>query len=431
MKTIQKKVEQGILEGELKSHVMIFKGVPYAEAPVKERRFKAPAKKAPWTGVRSALEFGKQCPQADPTTGFYGKEFYTSPAYPLPEQSEDCLFLNIWAPTEGKNLPVAFWIHGGAFDHGFSSEMEFDGEKFAANGVILVTINYRVGVFGFFADETLRRENTYKTTGNYGLLDQIMALRWVYDNIRSFGGDPNRITIMGQSAGAMSVQALISSPLTDGLVHSAIMQSGGGVDNTLGRHMKLDDAYKVSAKIMHLCGVKNVYEMRKLPPEKFVGILDDLYKEMGGLAFGPVVDGYVLKNDVNTCSKNGKIANIPYMLGITKNDITVEVGTDGRKSDFFRGCVRFANARLAYSHQPVYLYYFARTLPGDDAGAFHSSELWYMFGTLDRCWRPMTRHDYILSNQMIEAWTNFIKNDNPGTQWHRYTKEEQFVRTFL
>lgn len=431
MRTVQIKTELGILEGEAKVSSMIFRGVPYAEPPVGERRFKVPMKKAKWNGVYSALEFSPQCPQADPTHGFYGKEFYTDSNYPLPSQSEDCLYLNIWAPRKEGKFPVAFWIHGGAFDHGFGSEMEFDGEKYASHDIILVTINYRVGVFGFYADPALTKENNFRTTGNYGLLDQIMALRWVHDNIANFHGDPNRITVFGQSAGAMSVQALVSSPLTKGMIHSAILQSGGGVDNGLSTTKKIEDAYRIGERIRQLCGVKNLAGLRTVKAEKLVEILPKLYEESNGLTFGPVNDGYVLVEDMNAAAKNGRIADIPYIIGITGDDITVEKGSDARKTKFYKGCVNFANVRANYSRKPVYMYYFNRKLPSDEAGAFHSSELWYVFGTLDRCWRDMTVKDYRISEAMITAWTNFMKYDDPGAQWKPYTRKQEFVRNFL
>lgn len=433
METIQVKTEQGILEGEKKSEYMIFRGVPYAEAPVGDNRFRAPQRKKPWSGVRKALDFGPMCPQLDLSEDpFWGKEFYGDPKYPLPVQNEDCLYLNVWAPLEKGKHPVAVWIHGGAFDHGFSSEMEFDGRKFAADGIVLVTISYRVGVFGFFADEMLRRENTHRTTGNYGMLDQVAALQWVWKNIHSFNGDADRITVFGQSAGAVSVQALVSSPLTDGLIHSAILQSGGGIDNGLITKKSVEDAMSVGQRIKSLLKVKTIGEMRKLPAQKLVEVLRPLYKETGeGLVFGPCVDGYFLKEDLNSAAKNGHIADIPYMIGLNGNDIMIEKGTDGRKSRFFKGCEQFARSRCELSDQPVYLYYFDRKLPGDDAGAFHSSELWYVFGTLDRCWRPMTRHDYGLSDVMNNAWSSFMKNEDPGNQWKAYDPKDRFVRTFL
>lgn len=430
MKTIQVKTDLGILEGEAKVSSMIFRGVPYAEAPVGDRRFKVPMKKNRWFGVYKALEFQAQCPQADSTSGFYGKEFYTDERYPLPKQSEDCLYLNIWAPKKEGKFPVAFWIHGGAFDHGFSSEMEFDGEKFASHDVILVTINYRVGVFGFMADPELAKENSYRSTGNYGLLDQVMALRWVYDNIEAFHGDKKRITVFGQSAGAISTQTLITSPLTKGLIHNAIMQSGGGIDNGLTRSKRLEEAYAIGEQIKKLCKVKSVAGLRRVKAEKFVEILPELYKEHPGLVFGPVNDGYVLMEELNSAARNGRIHDIPYMIGMTSDDITVENG-NARKSKFYEGCINFCNARATYSRKPVYMYYFARRLPSDDAGAFHSSELWYVFGTLDRCWREMNVKDYRISESMITAWTNFMKEDDPGTQWKPYTRKNQFVRTFM
>ncbi|MDD6258134.1 MAG: carboxylesterase family protein [Erysipelotrichaceae bacterium] len=431
MDTIQVRTEQGILEGERKGECMIFRGVPYAEPPVGELRFRAPGRKLPWTGVRKALEFGNACPQPDPTKDpFWHKEFYGNKDYPFPNMSEDCLYLNIWAPVKKGRYPVALWIHGGSFDHGCGSEMEFDGRKFAANGVILVTINYRTGVFGFFADETLRRENTHRTTGNYGLLDQIMALQWVWKNIHNFGGDADRITVFGQSAGAICVQALVSSPLTEGLIHSAILQSGGGIDNGLIRRVSLNQTYEEGKKIMNLCGVKNAMQMRKLPAEKLVDVLPSLYEEQKGLLFEPVVDDYVLKEDIETAAQNGRIHDIPYMIGMTGNDITVAKNENGRNSMLYQGCEHFCRARNKKSKKPVYMYYFDRKLPGDDAGAFHSSDLWYIFGTLDRCWRPMSGRDYRLSDTMITSWSNFIKYGDPGTQWRPYIQKTKFIRTF-
>ena len=431
MNTKQIKIEQGILEGELSGSCMIFRGIPYAKAPVNDLRFKAPRPAESWDGVRPALTFADQCPQPSMTDGFYGKEFYTDPKYPLPAQSEDCLYLNIWAPSEiRRGCPVALWIHGGAFDHGFGSEMEFDGVAFAARGVILVTINYRVGVFGFLALEDLRREDVNKSTGNWGILDQIAALRWVRRNIEAFGGDPDRITVFGQSAGAMSVQTLITSPLTRGMIHSAILQSGGGYANGITRALEPNQAYVTGKRIMELCGVKYLRELRNLPAEKLVEILPELYKESGGLVFSPVIDDWVLEEGMDTAIENDHIHDIPYMIGCTANDLMKEEGQDGRTTALYKGCTEFAKMRTQVSDQPVYVYYFAKNLPGDDAGAFHSSELWYMFGTLDRCWRPMTRRDFILSRTMVDMWTDFMKKADPGNGWRPYSKEN-FVRTLM
>ncbi len=432
-KTIDITVKQGILRGEKKEACMIFRGIPYAEAPVGNLRFKAPVKKKEWLGRRDALEFGAQCPQADPTSGFYGKEFYTSADYPLPVQNEDCLYLNVWAPNEPceGGYPVAFWIHGGAFDHGFSSEMEFDGVQFAQKNTILVTVNYRVGVFGFFASEEARKEDPSRSTGNYGLLDQVMALDWVRENIAAFGGDPDRITVFGQSAGAMSTQALISSPLTQGKIYAAIMQSGGGYNNGLGRTRTMDEAIKTGKKIMKLLDVYGLKEMRKVPAEKFVSILPELYKEVGGLAFSPVLDNYLLTCTTDAAVEHRTVHNIPYMIGVTDDDIMIGTENECRDSAFFKGIVNFAKERQEENDKPVYLYQFSRKLPGDDAGSFHSSELWYVFGTLDRCWRPMTRHDYMLSDQMVKLWTNFMKTGDPALGWKAWHEEDHFIRVFM
>ena len=401
MEKVKVKVENGLLAGEKKGSYMIFRGIPYAKPPVNELRFKAPQPLDKWEGTKECLRFGPMCPQPDMSQDpFWGKEFYTDPDYPLPKQSEDCLYLNIWAPAEKQpgGYPVAFWIHGGAFDHGFGSEMEFDGEAFARRNVILVTVNYRVGVFGFFAHEDLRREDVNKSVGNYGILDQIAALRWVRRNIEAFGGDSERITLFGQSAGAMSVQTLISSPLTQGMIQGAIMQSGGGLNNGLSKDRYPDDAYETGKKIMDLCHCTYMRELRKVSSDKLVSILPKLAEQTEGLAFGPVIK---------------------------------QEDQDGKDTPLYQGGISFAENRDENANQPCYVYYFKKKLPGDDAGAFHSSELWYVFGTIDRCWRPMGRRDWMLSNLMLDMWTDFMKNQEPGGGWKAYTKENKFVRIFM
>ena len=416
----------GVIVGEEKLSYRVFRGVPYAEPCIGENRFREPARKKPWQGELDCTAFREMCPQPDPTGGFYGKEFYTSPEYPLPGQSEDCLYLNIWAPFEydRKNCPVAFWIHGGAFDHGFGSEMEFDGENFAVKGVILVTINYRVGVFGFYADEELDASSV----GNLGILDQIEALKWVHNNIAAFGGDPENITIFGQSAGAASVQALLCSPLAVGLFHKAIMQSGGGYDNGLIAARTKEEAIETGKIIRELAGAKNLADMKKVDAKKLVDLLPALYGRLNKLAFGPVVDGYVLNKSFDQTLLDRETADVPIMIGMTSQDITVGKGEDARESRLYDGCLRFARFRSEQSVNPVYMYYFRRQLPGDDAGAFHSSELWYVFNTIGRCWRPMEVHDYRLSDMMANYWMAFMKGENL-VSWKEFGKGE-FVRSF-
>ncbi len=431
MDTIQIRSEQGLLEGEKKGEIMVFRGIPYAEAPIGENRFRAPSHKKPWSGVRQAISFAPGCPgRKKDENSFYVKEFHGTEQYPDAGVNEDCLYLNIWAPTEPGNYPVAVYLHGGSFERGSGAEIAFDGEKFAANGVILVTVNYRTGVFGFFADEALRRESPHRITGNYGILDQIAALQWVWRNIHFFGGNADHITLFGQSAGAISTQALVSSPLTEGLIHSAIMQSGGGLDNGV-EAISMEQALETGRQIKEHLGVTTIEEMRRLPAEKLVDVLDELPRKDMELKFGPALDNYILKESFGDALRNGHVLDIPYMIGVTANDISVGKDMDVRDSIIFKGCVNFCECRLKTSDKPVYLYNFARRLPGDEAGAFHSAELWYVFGTLNRSWRPMERRDYSISYKMIENWTSFIKNDDPGKDWRSYDEEDQFVRQFM
>ncbi|MBO5998733.1 MAG: carboxylesterase family protein, partial [Lachnospiraceae bacterium] len=225
----QIKTAYGLVEGVDCGNYTVFRGIPYAKPPVGERRWKAPERPDPWDGVLKADTFSAKVLQSEVTPqNPYHKEFYEDPEYLRPSD-EDSLYLNIWTPkgaAADAKLPVAFWIHGGGFGGGYSSEIEFDGEAFAAQGVILVTINYRCGVCGFLAHPWLDAENEKGVSGNYGILDQIAALTWVYENIDAFGGDPANITVFGQSAGCMSTQVLVSSELTEGMIAKAILQSG-------------------------------------------------------------------------------------------------------------------------------------------------------------------------------------------------------------
>ena len=263
-------VKEGALEGAFSDdkQSVIFKGVPYAAPPVGELRWKRPQPHAKWEGVRPALEFSAKAPQADLSKmGLYGKEFYSDENL---KRSEDCLYLNIWTPASaqpGDKLPVFFWIHGGAFTHGSGAEKEFDGEQFARNGVVFVSINYRVGALGFFAHPELDAENPEGISGNYGIYDQVAAIDWVYENIAAFGGDPDCITAAGQSAGCMSVQTLISSDLTRGKIKRAVLQSAGGLGG-LSHDISIEMRVKSSKELMEKLGAKNIEEMRAVLAEK-------------------------------------------------------------------------------------------------------------------------------------------------------------------
>ena len=413
-------VREGQLEGCLSADEksVIFRGVPYAEPPVGDLRWKRPQPKTPWEGVRPAKVFSAKAPQADLTReGFYAKEFYDEETI---ARDEDCLYLNIWTTAEKpqEKLPVFFWIHGGAFLHGCGAEKEFDGEQFARNGVIFVSINYRVGALGFMAHPDLAAENEEGLSGNYGIYDQAAALEWVYGNIAAFGGDPENITIAGQSAGCMSVQVLISSPLTKGKIKRAVLQSGGGI-NALNRGMDLASRVETSKRLMEALGAETIEEMRAVPAEKIAEVQYTI-QAPGGLAWTPIVDGVLLTGTTDEVALNGEIHDIDYMIGSTGNDIGYEVKL------LEKSAVNWAKNQLTLQRKPAYLYYFDRKLPGDDAGAFHSCELWYVFHTLDRAWRPWEECDRELEAVVSAYWANFAKTGDPNgeglPQWRPYTE---------
>ena len=417
--------KQGPIRGGLSSdgNTVMFKGVPYAQPPVGELRFRRPQEHTPWTAPLDCTAFSPRCPQAElASMEFYGKEFYD---VMIPPGSEDCLYLNIWTPADaepGAKLPVLFWIHGGAFMHGCGTEKEFDGEGCAKKGVVLVTINYRVNVFGFFAHPDLERENPQGVSGNYGILDQIFALKWVRENIAAFGGDPDNITLAGQSAGCMSVQAIISSPLAQGMVRGAILQSGGGIQalhETPGKEL----AWQISQELMAHLGVSTVEQLRQLPAETLCeGAYAVREKEGALLSWCPHVDGWLLPDTTDRLAQRGDIHHISYMIGSTRDDI-------GGQALLQEAGARWCENQLKLGRKPCYFYLFNRKLPGDGAGAFHSSELWYEFETLDRCWRPWEDCDRQLAKVVSGYWTNFVKTGDPNGEglprWEPYTQDQK------
>ena len=443
----QVRTKHGILEGMDSGNYLVFKGVPYAKPPVGELRFQAPQEPECWEGVRKADRFGNRAvqdlPDVDnPFTGRYAKEFYSDPEF-IPEMSEDCLYLNIWVPKredrELSGLPVAFWIHGGGFGGGYSSEMEFDGAAFCEKGVILVTVEYRVNAFGFLAHPWLTEENEDHVSGNYGILDQIAALRWVHENIAAFGGDPENITVFGQSAGSMSTQVLVSTAETEGLIAKAVMQSGLSCKKEILATPTLEEEEEYGKLFVELTGAKNPEELRSLSAEEMQVArrkFDAKMWETGdGLVMVPNVDGKLLKKSVKETWKCGKLRKIPYMLGVVTDDLGAAPEEVAKKETgiLMEECKRWADSCEKLG-TPVYLYHFAHELPGDDWGAFHSAELWYMFGTYGRCWRPMGTEDQRLSEQMVTYWTNFMKTGDPGCadgeRWEAYTRENPVVKRF-
>ena len=401
--------------------IVAYKGIPFAAPPVGDLRWKEPQPVVAWKGTRVADTYGAASKQVtwDPQS-FYGKEWRASGSVPF---SEDCLYLNIWTPAAGqadKKLPVAMWIHGGGFREGFAFEPEMDGgEEWATHGVILVSVTYRLGVLGFLSHPLLSAESPHGVSGNYGLLDQIAALKWIHKNIRQFGGDPNNITLFGQSAGAGSVQSLCASPLSRQFISHAISMSGGGLGKFRMGSTDFDTVQLANKALMDFGNKTTLKDMRALSFEELLKLSNDYAAATKKtIFFGPIVDHYVSEGSFDDVARAGKIADVPYMFGYTANDLF----------DMTKAVVDFCALRAETSSRPAYAYVFSRQLPGDSSGAFHSADLWYVFHSFRYSWRPFTAGDHALSTKMIGYWTNFAKWGNPnGAEdgiWTSYSAQD-------
>lgn len=398
--------------------IELFKGIPFAAPPVGELRFRAPQPPESWEGIREADQYPAVAWQQFFEPGsFCEKEFFHNENFVC---SEDCLYLNVCAPEEKPALPmpVFVWIHGGAFLHGNSHEKEFDGETFVKKGVIYVSIQYRTGALGFLTHPELKEESPEGIAGNYAILDQIAALTWVKENIAAFGGDPDNVTVAGQSAGCMSVWCLLHSPKARGLFRRAILQSGYGFAKA-DRTEEMD--IRAASALMEKMGVSTIRQLRACGAAELRDQWYAVKEEFGELGWGPHADGIVIDESVLDPTAS-PLWDADILIGSTGNDIGWEDGYPLRK-----GAIRFGENSLRNGRKPVYLYYFDRKLPGDDAGAFHSAELWYEFGTLSRCWRPMTPWDYTLSDIISSYWANFAKTGDPNgpglPHWPAYTRD--------
>jgi len=407
--------------------VTAYKGIRYATAG----RWEYPSIVTHWDGVYEATKYGNCSYQPRtfyneeevPEKAFYYNEFRKGETYTY---DDDCLFLNIWTPENavlGDNLPVIFYIHGGGYTGGCGHEKHFDGPVWPLKGVIAVTCNYRLGPMGYLCLPELEEETGH--TGNYGMYDQITALQWVRDNIREFGGNPDNITVMGQSAGAMSVQNLCISPLTDGMFAKAVMNSGGGVSKLMNSSATTKDRFPFWKQVMEEVGCSNVEELRRLD----VSILFEAWQKLKktspkyGMVASPCIDGHALTHSGMEAANAGLQKNIPYMMGSTSQDMAPPIIADMAKN----WCIRQDEQKK----KTGYCWFFDRQLPGDQCGAWHSSELWYFFGTLSNCWRPFTKHDYKISDAMVTALCNFAKTGNPNEEgsdiWKPTTKPQDKI----
>ncbi len=471
----QVKTGSGVVEGKEDGAIHTFLGIPYAAPPVGDRRWKAPAPAAKWAGVRKAAEFGAHCMQGK----VYGDMNFRDAG-----GSEDCLSLNVWVPAKPATakLPVMVWIYGGGFVAGTTSEARQDGTNLAQQGVIVVSMNYRLGIFGFFVHPELTKESGHNAAGNYGLMDQTAALRWVHDNIAAFGGDPENVTIFGESAGSFSVSAQMASPVAKGLFQKAIGESGGaffsgGLSFEPRAVREEKDVKAVGEKL----GVSTLAELRAIPADKLL----DVFGKPGpdGFRFGPDVDGYFLPQSVPAIFAAGKQNDVPLLAGWNHDEGSFEVVFNPQKptaesmkanaekafgdkaAEFLklyptdtpehvlRSAEDFASDHfIAFStwawmesqaktgKQPIYRYRFDLGPPADpkapQMGAYHSAEIEYVFGQLDSkagvAWTPETR---ALSAQMQKYWANFARSGDPNgpglPKWPVYSAADGWPVMFL
>ena len=456
------KVDGGLVQGVVDDGLTIYRGIPYAAPPVGNLRWRAPQPAATWDGVRAAGEWGRACMQSNPAIAN------------LPPPSEDCLFVNVWTPATRANerLPVMVWIHGGGFIAGTPAETLYHGDWLARKGVVVVSVGYRLGAFGYLAHPELSAESGRGVSGNYGLLDMIAGLQWVQKNVAAFGGDPGRVTLFGESAGAIAVSQLCVSPLAKGLFQAAISQSGGSfgpvrAGGGAGENMQpLDAAEKAGAAWAQAQGISGLAALRAMPAEKLLAAT----QRARGVSW-PITDGWVVPDDQHRLYEAGRYHDLPVLIGYNSDEgatfgapasqqayvdsVRQRYGTfadrllaaypggdtpSAKKTardltrDTAFGWHTWAWARLQAKtgKSRVFLYYFDEhpEYPADSPragfGSAHASELPYVFRQLREHNRPpATPKDEAMSDMLRTYWTNFAKTGDPNgaglSRWPAFT----------
>jgi len=464
-------VSGGTLEGTVAADpsVRLYKGVPFAAPPVGDLRWKPPQPVAPWPGVRRADQWGNRCVQGRVFDDIVSRD---------KEMSEDCLYLNVWTPAKSADakLPVYLWFYGGGFAAGSAAEPRYDGEYLARQGIVVVEPNYRLGIFGFFAHAELTRESGRNASGNYGLLDQLAALHWVKENVAAFGGDPNNITIGGESAGSLSVSALMASPLAKGLFQKAIGESGAFFPASPGSmgEKTLAEAEQAAAQFGAAIGSKSLAELRARKAEDLLAAT----MKANPFYFGVVVDGHFLPSPVRVIYALGQQAKVPLLAGWNSSELSMSVVFDRNKptpatfperlrqafkdqaeaaakmypastdAETLQSAADLASDQfIVYStwkwiemqaktgKSPVYRYQFDRVAPDPRGagrfGAVHASEIHYAFNTLDSkqaAWMPEDRKTALT---MSAYWVNFIKTGDPNgaglAPWPEFGKSREVM----
>nr|WP_199077526.1 carboxylesterase family protein [Pedobacter sp. ASV19] len=441
-------VNEGLLAGTSSpdGKIQAFKGIPYAAPPIGNLRWKAPQAPKHWQGIRAADQYGNSAMQTTAARNPWTAEFIND--QPV---SEDCLYLNIWTPKhqKGESLAVLVYIHGGGYVEGSGSTAISNGENLARKGIIVININYRLGIFGFFAHPELSRESAHHSSGNYGLMDQMAALKWIQKNIASFGGDPKRVTVCGQSAGAGCVHDLIASPLTKGLMSGGIAQSGSDLVPRTPM-LTLSQAEKACSDFTNSLGMSSLKQLRDLSAEELLAYT----KKLPGV-LRPIIDGWFLPKSVPVIYLQGKQNPVPVLTGINADEGSAKSNYGKIPAEEFQkqnrqiygvlyedfehfypahtdseaGTSQVESARdfglastylwaVGYSKMAhAYTYYFNHPIPWPEFpqyGAFHSSEIPYVFNNLNKLMRPWTPADRQISEMMSSYWVNFVNKGDPN-----------------